>query len=132
MVQKDGKNLKFLFQFGHGLFLCCGIRFLPKYYFLTLICATLSQTWMYLAVPILLYACERLIRALRSGYKTVRILKVHFNDTDTIIIYKFNNENKCVVYLSLRVEEIKFCCVFPGCSVPWKCVGIAYVQTSRL
>jgi respiratory burst oxidase len=31
---------------------------------------------MYLAVPILLYASERLLRALRSGYKTVRILKV--------------------------------------------------------
>lgn len=37
----------------------------------------LPQTWMYLAVPVLLYACERLIRAFRSGYKTVRILKVH-------------------------------------------------------
>lgn len=31
---------------------------------------------MYLAVPVLLYACERLIRALRSGYKTVQISKV--------------------------------------------------------
>ncbi|KAJ6397499.1 hypothetical protein OIU77_018500 [Salix suchowensis] len=35
-----------------------------------------KTTWMYLAVPVLLYACERLIRAFRSGYKSVRILKV--------------------------------------------------------
>lgn len=35
-----------------------------------------KTTWMYLAVPVLLYACERLIRALRSGYKTVQISKV--------------------------------------------------------
>ncbi|KAB2634951.1 respiratory burst oxidase-like protein B [Pyrus ussuriensis x Pyrus communis] len=33
-------------------------------------------TWMYLAVPILLYACERLIRAFRSRYETVKISKL--------------------------------------------------------
>jgi respiratory burst oxidase len=31
---------------------------------------------MYLAVPVSLYACERLIRALRSSIKPVKILKV--------------------------------------------------------
>lgn len=31
---------------------------------------------MYLAIPILLYACERLVRVFRSGYKSVKILKV--------------------------------------------------------
>lgn len=36
-----------------------------------------AQTWMYLAVPMVLYACERLIRAFRSGYKSVKILKVY-------------------------------------------------------
>ncbi|CAI9113785.1 OLC1v1014461C2 [Oldenlandia corymbosa var. corymbosa] len=35
-----------------------------------------KTTWMYLAVPITLYACERLIRALRSSVKPVKILKV--------------------------------------------------------
>lgn len=35
-----------------------------------------KSTWMYLAVPVLLYGCERLIRALRSGYKSVQIIKV--------------------------------------------------------
>ncbi|KAF3783501.1 Respiratory burst oxidase-like protein C [Nymphaea thermarum] len=35
-----------------------------------------KTTWMYLAIPMLLYACERLIRALRSGVKPVTILKV--------------------------------------------------------
>ncbi|KAA8542033.1 hypothetical protein F0562_023185 [Nyssa sinensis] len=35
-----------------------------------------KTTWMYLAVPITLYAGERLIRALRSSIKPVKILKV--------------------------------------------------------
>lgn len=35
------------------------------------------QTWMYLAVPVLLYAGERTLRALRSGYYSVRLLKVY-------------------------------------------------------
>lgn len=35
-----------------------------------------KTTWMYLAVPVLLYAFERVIRAFRSGYKTVQISKV--------------------------------------------------------
>ncbi|KAI7731871.1 hypothetical protein M8C21_032235 [Ambrosia artemisiifolia] len=35
-----------------------------------------KTTWMYLAVPILLYTSERLIRALRSSVKPVKILKV--------------------------------------------------------
>ncbi|PKI74040.1 hypothetical protein CRG98_005518 [Punica granatum] len=43
---------------------------------ISLFAMALAQTWMYLAVPMLLYALERLLRALRSGYKTVRILKV--------------------------------------------------------
>jgi respiratory burst oxidase len=37
----------------------------------------LLQTWMYLAIPMIIYACERLLRAFRSGYKSVKILKVH-------------------------------------------------------
>ncbi|XP_022768970.1 respiratory burst oxidase homolog protein D-like [Durio zibethinus] len=35
-----------------------------------------KTTWMYLAVPITLYTCERLIRAFRSSIKAVKILKV--------------------------------------------------------
>ncbi|ESQ32516.1 hypothetical protein EUTSA_v10003619mg [Eutrema salsugineum] len=35
-----------------------------------------KTTWMYLAVPILLYASERLIRAFRSSIKPVKMLKV--------------------------------------------------------
>lgn len=35
-----------------------------------------KTTWMYLAVPILLYASERLVRAFRSSIKPVKILKV--------------------------------------------------------
>ncbi|XP_062181799.1 respiratory burst oxidase homolog protein B-like [Phragmites australis] len=35
-----------------------------------------KSTWMYLAVPMFLYACERLTRALRSSVLPVKILKV--------------------------------------------------------
>ncbi|KAJ0045538.1 hypothetical protein Pint_05551 [Pistacia integerrima] len=35
-----------------------------------------KTTWMYLAVPVFLYGCERLIRAFRSSIKPVKILKV--------------------------------------------------------
>lgn len=46
---------------------------------------SLTQTWMYLAIPMIIYACERLLRAFRSGYKSVKILKVHINyETDLI------------------------------------------------
>ncbi|KAG8090729.1 hypothetical protein GUJ93_ZPchr0011g27322 [Zizania palustris] len=35
-----------------------------------------KSTWMYLAVPMFVYACERLTRALRSSVRPVKILKV--------------------------------------------------------
>ncbi|OIV97039.1 hypothetical protein TanjilG_11556 [Lupinus angustifolius] len=35
-----------------------------------------KTTWMYLAIPIIIYTLERLVRALRSTIKPVRILKV--------------------------------------------------------
>ncbi|CAL9764930.1 unnamed protein product [Musa acuminata subsp. burmannicoides] len=35
-----------------------------------------KTTWMYLAAPVLLYVGERSLRALRSGYYSVRLLKV--------------------------------------------------------
>uniref|UniRef100_A0A0D9XSQ3 FAD-binding FR-type domain-containing protein n=1 Tax=Leersia perrieri TaxID=77586 RepID=A0A0D9XSQ3_9ORYZ len=35
-----------------------------------------KTTWMYLAVPMVVYACERLTRALRSSVRPVKILKV--------------------------------------------------------
>uniref|UniRef100_A0A453K2N1 FAD-binding FR-type domain-containing protein n=1 Tax=Aegilops tauschii subsp. strangulata TaxID=200361 RepID=A0A453K2N1_AEGTS len=46
------------------------------------------QTWMYLAVPVLLYAGERLLRALRShGLTTVRIEKVAVYPGNVIAIH---------------------------------------------
>ncbi|KAI4315478.1 hypothetical protein L6164_028280 [Bauhinia variegata] len=36
----------------------------------------LKTTWMYLAVPVLLYAGERTLRFFRSGFYTVRLIKV--------------------------------------------------------
>ncbi|XP_042504437.1 respiratory burst oxidase homolog protein B [Macadamia integrifolia] len=65
------------FWYSHHLFVIVYILFIIHGYFLYLSKKWYKKTtWMYLVVPMVLYACERLIRALRSGYKTVNILKV--------------------------------------------------------
>ncbi|GMJ05804.1 ARABIDOPSIS THALIANA RESPIRATORY BURST OXIDASE HOMOLOG F, respiratory burst oxidase protein F [Hibiscus trionum] len=48
----------------HSMFLFLTVNFIEK------------TTWMYIAIPVLLYAGERTIRALRSGFSEVKILKV--------------------------------------------------------
>ncbi|XP_052194912.1 respiratory burst oxidase homolog protein B-like isoform X2 [Diospyros lotus] len=76
------KNLKKLtgfnaFWYSHHLFVIVYILFVIHGYFLYLSKKWYKKTtWMYLAVPVILYACERLIRAFRYGSKTVHILKV--------------------------------------------------------
>ncbi|GMP34380.1 hypothetical protein CsSME_00007277 [Camellia sinensis var. sinensis] len=59
-----------LFVIVYGLLIAHGIKLYltHKWYKKTV--------WMYLAVPIILYACERLIRLFRSSIKPVKILKV--------------------------------------------------------
>nr|GMD45378.1 respiratory burst oxidase homolog protein B [Ipomoea batatas] len=65
------------FWYSHHLFVIVYVLFIIHGYFLYLQKKWYKKTtWMYLAVPVILYACERLIRAFRSGYKTVKILKV--------------------------------------------------------
>lgn len=59
-----------LFVIVYGLLIVHGIKlYLTKEWYK-------KTTWMYLTVPISLYACERLIRAFRSSVKPVNILKV--------------------------------------------------------
>ncbi|KAK8659089.1 hypothetical protein V6N13_029301 [Hibiscus sabdariffa] len=48
----------------HSMFLFLTVNFIEK------------TTWMYIAIPVLLYAGERMTRALRSGFSEVKILKV--------------------------------------------------------
>ena len=38
--------------------------------------SSIQQTWMYLAVPVLLYMGERILRTLRAGYYTVTVVQV--------------------------------------------------------
>ncbi|KAI3445360.1 hypothetical protein Pfo_002025 [Paulownia fortunei] len=65
------------FWYSHHLFVVVYILFIIHGYFLYLSKKWYKKTtWMYLTVPMILYASERLIRAFRSGYKTVRILRV--------------------------------------------------------
>ncbi|PNY01550.1 respiratory burst oxidase protein B-like [Trifolium pratense] len=65
------------FWYSHHLFVIVYVLFIIHGYFLYLSKKWYKKTtWMYLAVPMILYGCERLVRAFRSGYKSVRILKV--------------------------------------------------------
>ncbi|XP_027340560.1 respiratory burst oxidase homolog protein A isoform X1 [Abrus precatorius] len=59
-----------LFVIVYGLLIVHGIKlyFVHKWY--------LKTTWMYIAVPVLLYTSERILRFFRSGLYTVRLVKV--------------------------------------------------------
>ncbi|KAK0598814.1 hypothetical protein LWI29_038210 [Acer saccharum] len=48
-----------------------------------------KTTWMYLAVPVLLYACERLIRTFRSRFKPVNIRKVVVYPENVLALHMF-------------------------------------------
>ncbi|KAI4336424.1 hypothetical protein L6164_014953 [Bauhinia variegata] len=59
-----------LFIFVYALLIIHGIKlYLTKEWYK-------KTTWMYLAIPVAIYALERLIRAFRSSIKSVKILKV--------------------------------------------------------
>ncbi|KAL5135963.1 Respiratory burst oxidase B [Glycine soja] len=65
------------FWYSHHLFVIVYGLFIVHGYYLYLSKKWYKKTtWMYLAIPMILYACERLLRAFRSGYKSVKILKV--------------------------------------------------------
>ncbi|KAH1079223.1 hypothetical protein GYH30_054001 [Glycine max] len=65
------------FWYSHHLFVIVYGLFIVHGYYLYLSKEWYKKTtWMYLAIPMILYACERLLRAFRSGYKSVKILKV--------------------------------------------------------
>ncbi|RYQ90301.1 hypothetical protein Ahy_B09g096463 isoform D [Arachis hypogaea] len=65
------------FWYSHHLFVIVYVLFIIHGYFLYLTNKWYKKTtWMYLAIPMILYACERLVRFFRSGHKSVRMLKV--------------------------------------------------------
>ncbi|KAL3538141.1 hypothetical protein ACH5RR_001507 [Cinchona calisaya] len=76
------------FWYSHHLFVIVYILFIIHGYFLYLSKKWYKKTtWMYIAIPMILYACERLIRAFRSGYKTVQILKVAVYPGNVMALY---------------------------------------------
>ncbi|PON71163.1 Respiratory burst oxidase [Parasponia andersonii] len=65
------------FWYSHHLFVIVYVLFVIHGYYLYLSKKWYKKTtWMYLVVPILFYACERLLRLFRSEYQRVEILKV--------------------------------------------------------
>ncbi|XP_027107740.1 respiratory burst oxidase homolog protein B-like [Coffea arabica] len=78
------------FWYSHHLFVIVYILFIIHGYFLYLSKKWYKKTtWMYLAVPMVLYAFERLIRAFRSGYKTVQISKVAVYPGNVMALYMY-------------------------------------------
>ncbi|PWA75601.1 respiratory burst oxidase [Artemisia annua] len=70
-----------LFIIVYGLLIVHGIKvYLTKEWYK-------KTTWMYLVVPMVLYACERLTRAIRSSVKAVKILKVVPYPENTLGLY---------------------------------------------
>ncbi|XWS48873.1 hypothetical protein CRYUN_Cryun13aG0113900 [Craigia yunnanensis] len=65
------------FWYSHHLFVIVYVLLIIHGVFLYLVHIWYRKTtWMYLAVPVLLYAGERTLRSFRSGFYTVRLLKV--------------------------------------------------------
>ncbi|XP_074569477.1 respiratory burst oxidase homolog protein B-like [Curcuma longa] len=65
------------FWYSHHLFVVVYALLIVHGYFLYLTKKWYKRTtWMYLAIPLILYASERLIRAFRSSIRAVKILKV--------------------------------------------------------
>ncbi|XP_073120729.1 respiratory burst oxidase homolog protein A-like isoform X1 [Henckelia pumila] len=65
------------FWYSHHLFVLVYILLIIHGTFLYLVHHWYKKTtWMYLAVPVLLYAGERILRFFRSGFYSVRLLKV--------------------------------------------------------
>ncbi|XP_019440572.1 PREDICTED: respiratory burst oxidase homolog protein B-like [Lupinus angustifolius] len=65
------------FWYSHHLFVIVYALFIVHGYYLYLSKKWYKKTtWMYVAIPVIIYACERLLRVFRSGYKSVKILKV--------------------------------------------------------
>ncbi|KAL1200139.1 Respiratory burst oxidase-like protein C [Cardamine amara subsp. amara] len=65
------------FWYTHHLFIIVYVLLVAHGYFLYLTKDWHNKTtWMYLIAPVILYACERLIRAFRSSIKAVTIRKV--------------------------------------------------------
>ncbi|KAK1576715.1 hypothetical protein Q3G72_015921 [Acer saccharum] len=64
------------FWYSHHLFVVVYALLIVHGIYLYLVKAWYQKTtWMYLAVPVLLYTCERLIRVFRSSIETVEIIK---------------------------------------------------------
>jgi respiratory burst oxidase len=76
------------FWYSHHLFVIVYVLLIVHGYFVYLSKEWYHKTtWMYLAVPVLLYAFERLIRAFRPGAKAVKVLKVAVYPGNVLSLY---------------------------------------------
>ncbi|CAD5334562.1 unnamed protein product [Arabidopsis thaliana] len=82
------------FWYTHHLFVIVYILLVAHGYYLYLTRDWHNKTtWMYLVVPVVLYACERLIRAFRSSIKAVTIRKVAVYPGNVLAIHLSRPQN---------------------------------------
>ncbi|KAA3488896.1 respiratory burst oxidase-like protein D-like [Gossypium australe] len=96
-----------------------------------------KTTWMYLAVPITLYACERLIRAFRSSIKAVKILKVAVYPGNVMSLhmskpqgFKYKSGQYMFVNCS-AVSSFEWYVHFDPCSIPRFASSLPFSLTER-
>ncbi|CAN8302342.1 unnamed protein product [Cochlearia groenlandica] len=82
------------FWYTHHLFVIVYVLLVAHGYYLYLTKDWHNKTtWMYLVVPVILYACERLIRAFRSSIKAVTIRKVAVYPGNVLAIHLSRPQN---------------------------------------
>ncbi|KAG9445504.1 hypothetical protein H6P81_011632 [Aristolochia fimbriata] len=82
------------FWYSHHIFVLVYVLLVVHGVFLYLVHPWYQKTtWMYLAVPVLLYAWERTLRAFRSGYFAVRLLKMDLLSKTNLT--SFSRVTKC-------------------------------------
>lgn len=71
------------------------------------------QTWMYLTIPILFYACERLTRKLRENNYRVGIIKVTYSSYITKDLGK-NTSDESIMKKKNLLPCVKQAAIYPG------------------
>ncbi|KAG7536840.1 Ferric reductase NAD binding domain [Arabidopsis suecica] len=65
-----------------------------------------KTTWMYLAVPVVVYTCERLIRAFRSKMETVKVIKAAIYPGNVLTLHMSNFEYKSGQYMFVNCPAV--------------------------
>jgi len=83
-----------------------------------------AKTWMYIAIPVLLYAGERVLRIIRSRIHDVKVLEVNSNPMIYFLVLT-------IIYI-LEVGFIWFVHISIGKYLPWESSIVEATKACRL